>query len=181
MGIFGMVWRNVRHAARTRRPDDMPSRPDGFRGMIEHDTPLCTGCGTCAYVCAPRAITLATNGDAAVTWKFSASQCSFCGLCVQYCPTHAITNDGKVPPVTGDRSQLHVAHAVPSRPCAHCGRPTMPLPREVLQQLYNGEVTEAVITEQALCEACRRKVASRHLRDAFIRPASAPGEAGVKP
>ena len=181
MGIFAMVWRNLRHAARTRRPDDMPPRPDGFRGMIEHAASLCTGCGTCAYVCAPRAITLETKGDAGGTWKFSATQCSFCGLCVQYCPTHAITNDGKVAPVTGDRSQLQVTHAVTYRSCPHCGRPTLPLPREVLQQLYDGDLTDAVVAEQALCEACRRKAAGRHLRDAFIRPVGAPGEAGVKP
>jgi hydrogenase-4 component H len=176
-----MVWRNVGHAARTRRLDDMPSRPDGFRGMIEHDALLCTGCGTCAYVCAPRAITLDTTGEAEATWKFAASQCSFCGLCDQYCPTHAITNPGKLPPVTGDRSRQHVAHALPSRPCAHCGRPTVPLPREVLQQLYDGVVTDATVAEQALCEACRRKAASRHLRDAFIRPAGAPDRTGAKP
>jgi hypothetical protein len=83
--------------------------------------------------------------------------------------------------VTRDRSQLHVAHAVPSRLCAHCGRPTVPLPREVLQQLYDRDVTDAVLAEQALCETCRRKAASRHLRDAFIRPAGAAGETGVKP
>jgi hydrogenase-4 component H len=149
--------------------------------MIEHDTPLCTGCGTCAYVCAPRAITLEPKGDAAVTWKFSASQCSFCGLCVQYCPTQAITNPGKLPPVTGDQFQLRVAHEVTYHSCAQCGRPTIPLSTAVLQQLYAGKMTETAVAGQALCEACRRKSASRHLRDAFIKPAGAPGKAGVKP
>ena len=181
MGIFGMVWQNVRHAARTRRPDDMPSRPDGFRGTIEHETSLCTGCGTCAYVCAPRAIRMEEKGECAVTWKFFAGQCSFCGLCVQYCPTHAITNRGMLPQVTGDQSQHRVAHEVPYQPCAQCGRPVMPLPTAVLQQLYVGRVTESTMAEQGLCDGCRRKAASRHLRDAFIRPAGAPGEAGAKP
>ena len=181
MGILAMVWQNVRHAARTRRPQDMPSRPDGFRGIIQHDAPLCTGCGTCAYVCAPRAITLDMKGEAAVTWKFSAGQCSFCGLCVQYCPTHAITNPGGLPSVTGDQSQLRVAHEVTYQSCAECGRPTMPLPAAALRQTYTGGMTDTAVAGPALCEACRRKAASRHLRDAFIRPAGPPGEAGAKP
>lgn len=177
MGILSIIWRNLTRRARTRRPDDMVPRPAGFRGVIEHDTPLCTGCGTCVYVCAPHAITLEKQGDFAAVWKFFAGQCAFCGLCVQYCPTHAITNRGKLPPVTGDQSQLRVAHEVVYQPCVRCGRPVMPLPSTVLQQLY-GEVTEDVKVAQQLCDECRRKAASRHLLDAFVRRDAAPRETG---
>ena len=179
MGILGILWRNLTRRVRTRRPDDMVPRPDRFRGVIEHETSLCTGCGTCAYVCAPHAITLQQKGDSAIAWRFFAGQCSFCGLCVQYCPTHAITNRGMLPPVTGDQSLLRVTHEVLYQPCARCGRPVIPLPNAVLQQLYR-RVTEEAEAEQRLCDECRRKVASRHLRNAVMGPAAAFRQGGPK-
>ena len=126
----------VTRAVRTRRPDDLVPRPAVFRGLIEHEVALCTGCHACAYVCAPQAITLRPVGDKAITWNFFAGQCSFCGLCVQYCPTGAITNHGKLPPVTGDQRLHRVTHEVELQPCAGCGRPFMPLPEAFLRQLY---------------------------------------------
>ena len=54
MGILGVVWRNLTRAVRTRRPDDLVPRPAVFRGLIEHEAALCTGCHACAYVCAPQ-------------------------------------------------------------------------------------------------------------------------------
>jgi len=170
VGILGIVWRNFTHAVRTRRPDDMVPRPDVFRGLIEHDVALCTGCHTCAYVCAPQAITVRPMGDQGVTWNFFAGQCSFCGLCVQYCPTRAIANHGKLPPVTGDQRLHRVTHEVPFHPCAECGRPMVPLPEPFLRQLYR-EPTDAELRANELCDACRRRAASRHLRDTFFPPA----------
>ena len=102
MGILGIVWRNFGRSARTRRPDDMPATPAPFRGLIEQDASLCTGCRACATVCSPKAISFDDEQPTGITWKFFAGQCSFCGLCVQFCPTHAIANHGKLPPVTGD-------------------------------------------------------------------------------
>jgi ferredoxin len=143
-------------------------RPAGFRGLIEHDASLCTGCTACAFVCAPKAITLEKTDGAAVTWKFSAVQCSFCGLCVQYCPTHAITNRGKLPPVGGDLSLYQVAHEVEYQPCSQCSRPIVPLAQPVLETLYGGDVTRAVLEQQTLCEACRRRHTSKRIRNAFL-------------
>lgn len=170
MGIFDIVWRNFGHRARTRRPDDMPPRPPPFRGLIEQDASLCTGCRTCAYVCSPKAISFAEEHETGITWNFFAGQCSFCGLCVQYCPTHAITNRGKLPPVTGDQSLLKVAHEVLYQPCASCGKPIIPLPEEALEQVYGSALTDLEIEQQTMCQECRRKAASRRLHDIFVRP-----------
>lgn len=171
MGILGIVLRNVLRPPRTRRPDDMPPAPAGFRGMIEHEASLCTGCRACAYVCAPRCISFDSD-ERGVTWKFFAGQCSFCGLCAQYCSTGAITTRNTPPAVTGDPARHRVAHAVPYRPCARCSRPIIPLPEAVLQRLYRGALTEARIAEQELCESCRRKLASRNLCDAYLEKRS---------
>ena len=175
MSIFGLLWRNAGHRARTRAVADTVPRPAGFRGLIEHDASLCTGCTACAHVCAPQAISFDVSDGRSVTWNFFAGQCSFCGLCVQYCPTHAITNRGQLPPVTGDPSLLRVSHAVDYRACAQCGRPVAPLPQAVLEQLYPGGVSESVRAEQALCEACRRRESSRGLRDALLGTRSPEG------
>jgi hydrogenase-4 component H len=170
MGILGVLWRNALNRARTRTVADVVPTPVGFRGMIEHDASLCTGCRACAFVCAPKAISFDTRDGASIAWKFFAGQCSYCGLCVQYCPTHAITNRGKLPPVTGDASVLRVVHQLDSRPCSGCGRPVVPLPEAVLRELYAGEVTESVREQQTLCDACRRRSTGTALRDALLGP-----------
>lgn len=170
MGILHVLWNNMRRGPRTRMSTDVVPTPAGFRGLIEHDASLCTGCRTCAHVCAPKAISFEKANGAAITWKFFAGQCSFCGLCVQYCPTHAIANRGKLPEVGGDLSQYQVAHEVPYQPCSQCSRPIVPLPQPVLDQIYHGDVTQALRDQQALCEDCRRRLTSTHIRNAFLGP-----------
>jgi hydrogenase-4 component H len=170
MGILGIIWRNFGRRARTRRPDDMPPRPTAFRGLIEQDPSLCTGCKTCAYVCSPKAISFAEEDVTRITWNFFAGQCAFCGLCVQFCPTGAITNLGKLPPVTGEQSELKVAHEVRFHPCTSCGKPIIPIPEEALEQVYGGALSDLQVEQRTHCEACRRKSASRRLFNIFARP-----------
>ena len=169
MGILAIVTRNFGRRARTRRPDDMPPLPPPFRGLIEQDASLCTGCRTCAYVCSPKAISFTEQHQTGITWNFFAGQCSFCGLCVQYCPTHAITNRGKLPPITGDQSQLKVAHEIKYHPCSSCGKLIIPIPEEALAEIYGGALSDLEIEQQTLCQECRRKAASRRLHDVFAR------------
>jgi hydrogenase-4 component H len=168
MSILGVLWRNLTARPRTQGAADIVSTPAGFRGMIEHDPSLCTGCTACTQVCAPQAISIDRADGASLTWQFFAGQCSYCGLCVQYCPTHAITNRGKLAPVTEDPSLHRIAHRVEYRGCAHCGRPVIPLPEALLQELYASPLPQSVLGQQELCEACRRRESSRELRDAFL-------------
>lgn len=177
MGILDIVWRNFAHGSRARRPKDMPPIPPPFRGLIEQDVSLCTGCRACAYVCAPNAISFGDAHEAGITWNFFAGQCSFCGLCVQYCPTHAIANNGKLPPVTGDQSKLRVTHEILYQPCAGCGRPIIPIPEAALEQVYGASLTDLETDQRMLCDDCRRKAASRHIRDAFLHPGGKHGGA----
>jgi len=170
MGILDIVWRNFGRSSRTRYPTDMPPTPPPFRGLIEQDASLCTGCKACATVCAPKAISFSEAGDAGITWNFFAGQCSFCGLCVQYCPTHAISNHGKLPPVTGDQSLLRVSHDILYQPCTGCGRPIIPIPEAAMEHVYKTKLTGSEAEQRELCQECRRKAASRHIRDAFLRP-----------
>ena len=168
MGILNVLWRNFGRQSRTRRVDDPLPTPAGFRGLIEHDPALCTGCTTCAQVCAPRAISFDWSDRSAVTWSFAADQCSFCGLCVRFCPTGAISNHGRLPPVTSGASLHAVRHRVEYRLCAHCSSRILPLPLAMLERLYDGTPTDAAIEQQTLCADCRRRQSSTGLRDAFL-------------
>lgn len=175
MGILDIVWRNFGRSARTQSPTDMAPTPSPFRGLIEQDASLCTGCKACASVCSPKAISFDEERETGITWKFFAGQCSFCGLCVQYCPTHAITNRGKLPPVTGDQSQLRVSHEILYQPCAGCGRPIIPIPEEALARVYGTALSDMEAEQRSLCQECRRKAASRHIHDAFLGAGSQHG------
>lgn len=169
MGILSIIWRNFSRSARTRRPTDMPPIPSPFRGLIEQDPDLCTGCKACETVCAPKAISFNQEQETGITWNFFAGQCSFCGLCVQYCPTHAITNQGKLPPITGDQSRLKVVHEILYQACAGCGRPMIPIPEAALERVYGTRLTAAEAEQRSLCQACRQKAASRLFRNAFLQ------------
>lgn len=175
MGILNVLWRNLGRQARTRAVGDVLPTPAGFRGLIEHDPALCTGCTTCAQVCAPGAIAFDWSDRSAVAWSFSAGQCSFCGLCVQYCPTGAITNKGRLPPATANAPLHPVVHRVEYRRCAHCSRRIIPLPHAMLQRLYDGTPTDAAIEQQTLCADCRRRQTSREMRNAFLGPVGGRG------
>jgi hydrogenase-4 component H len=170
MGILRIVWENFGRRTRTRKPTDMPPTPSTFRGLIEQDASLCTGCKACETVCAPKAISFSKQQETAINWNFFAGQCSFCGLCVQFCPTHAITNRGKLPPVTGDQSLLRVTHEITYQPCVGCARPIIPIPEAALEAVYGAKLTGSEAEQRVLCQECRRKEASRHIHDAFLRP-----------
>jgi len=166
--ILGIVWRNFGQRARTLAPTDMPPRSAPFRGLIEQDASRCTGCRACAYVCAPRAISFTADGESGVDWNFFAGQCSFCGLCVQFCPTHAITNNGRLPPVGGDQAALRVTHRINYRACTGCGCAILPIPDAPFAELLGAAPTEEETALQAMCPDCRRRAASRHIHDAFL-------------
>ncbi len=147
------VLRNLMQPSRTRKPDDHPPLPPNLRGVISHNASRCTACGTCAFVCAPKAITLASV-DGGAAWRFFAGQCAFCGLCERYCPTKAISNRTLQPTVSSDQSSHHSESIMPYQPCPRCGKPHIPLPDAAPNEL--------------MCSDCRRKLASERIRDAFI-------------
>jgi hypothetical protein len=51
------------------------------------------------------------------------------------------------------------------------------MPEAALEQIYGGPLTGEEAQQRALCPECRRKAASRHIHDAFLRPSSAHGKA----
>ena len=171
MGIFDILFRNTGQKARTLRPENQ-SVPAGFRGALEHETSLCIGCRTCAYVCSPGAITLETQPDG-IAWQYLAARCTFCSRCAEYCPTGAIRLEPA--PLAGLVTEPDMAqHLVAYQHCERCDRPFVALPVPVLEQLMRREVTGAANDSynidrlMRLCEKCRSRVTSQQLKDSLI-------------
>ncbi|MCX7957563.1 MAG: 4Fe-4S binding protein [Deltaproteobacteria bacterium] len=65
----------------------------GFRGLLEVDTGLCTGCLACQRNC-PIGVILVevSKGTERFITRFDidAAKCMYCGLCTEACPTNAL-------------------------------------------------------------------------------------------
>lgn len=162
MGMLATVLSNMLRPARTRAPTDMPAAPATFRGALTHDASLCTACGTCAFVCAPKAITFEEDPGKSVSWLDFIGRCSFCGLCRQNCPTQAIGNTAMVPTATnsGTGEGLRLESVIALKPCTRCGSGYIPFPA-------TGPAGVAE-PEKGYCPDCRQWATSDRLRRAFL-------------
>lgn len=168
MGIFNILLHNSGQKARTLAPTQQQT-PQGYRGVLEHDTSLCTGCGTCAYVCSPGAIHLERQQNG-VLWEYLGVQCSFCARCVQFCPTGALQmveqSPGALRAIPEDPARpLNTQHMVDYQPCERCGQPFVPMPAHVLARLSGREIETGMASLLRLCEKCRSRVASERIRN----------------
>ncbi|MFT3917046.1 MAG: NADH-quinone oxidoreductase subunit I [Anaeromyxobacteraceae bacterium] len=103
----------IQYPDRTEIPvrDMLPPR---YRGFLEVDTAICTGCQACERACPISVIAIHLEKDPAnpkvrVVDQFDIdlSKCMFCGLCVEPCPTGAIQHTREF-----EGSQRHVRNLV---------------------------------------------------------------------
>ena len=92
----------LRRPITTQYPDrtELPVRdtlPPRYRGFLEVDSAICTGCQACERACPISCIQITLEKDPAnpklrVVSQFDIDEakCMFCGLCVEPCPTGAI-------------------------------------------------------------------------------------------
>jgi len=70
--------------------------PDSYRGVLEVDTGICTGCQVCMKTCPIGCIEIEvqknaeTNERSLARFDINIARCMFCGLCSEPCPTGAI-------------------------------------------------------------------------------------------
>ena len=86
----------VQYPDRTPLPvrDMLPPR---YRGFLEVDTTICTGCQACERACPIGCIQITLEKDPAnpkqrvvTQFDIDEAKCMFCGLCVEPCPTGSI-------------------------------------------------------------------------------------------
>jgi hydrogenase-4 component H len=168
--MFSLVFGNLFRPGRTRDPGDMPAVPATFRGALSHDAARCTGCGTCAYVCAPKAISFEEDPGKSLTWNFYIGRCSFCGLCQQNCPTQAIGFATSVPVTTEstDSDGLRLHSTIPFHHCPRCGKAHIPLPPAAMASLKAADTAGFDETEKQYCPECRQWAVGARLRRSFL-------------
>lgn len=181
MSMLQTVLANLFAGSRTLAPGERPAVPSGLRGFLAHEAALCTGCGTCAHVCAPSAIAVTRESDRALAWTWASGSCSFCGLCEIWCPTHAITLKDEIAGAALNGRQATLRDEIPLVPCTRCGKLHVPLPASLQAEMLGGPLVGTALEEKELCEDCRRRMTSERIRDGILGPkvskTSAIGEA----
>jgi NADH-quinone oxidoreductase subunit I/NAD(P)H-quinone oxidoreductase subunit I len=103
----------VQYPDRTPLPvrDMLPPR---YRGFLEVDTSICTGCQACERACPIACIQITLEKDpanpkqrAVTQFDIDEAKCMFCGLCVEPCPTGSIQHTREF-----EGSQRHIRNLV---------------------------------------------------------------------
>lgn len=86
--------------------------PERYRGILEVETKICTGCQSCERACPIEVILIGMERNAETKERFitrfdiDAAKCMFCGLCVEACPTGAIRHTTQFAGATPDPIRL---------------------------------------------------------------------------
>jgi len=111
MNILTMLWKNLWGGSRTLLFPIRPKVSAGYRGLVEFDPELCTGCAICRFRCTARAIEFRA-GKGEFVWSYDPGQCTFCGRCVEGCKSHALHQEEAPPPIYETLGELKHTYTV---------------------------------------------------------------------
>ena len=142
----------------TKYPFEPSPPPDGFRGRTEF-TETCVGCGACAAVCPPKAITVTDEGKTR-TMRVDHGLCIFCRTCQDICPWDGIELTEKFEMATLDRTESYHEVELDLLFCEGCGnvittRKHMEEIRKKIEEVGLLDKDRARI--ENLCPSCKRR------------------------
>lgn len=111
MSILTMLWKNLWGGTRTLRFPLRPKVTQRYRGLVQFNPELCTGCAICKFRCTSRAITYQA-GKGEFTWSYDPGQCTFCGRCVEGCKANALSQESACPPIYLNLGELKNSYTV---------------------------------------------------------------------
>lgn len=153
MNIFRIIASNLRSGPASLPFPQRVTPTSGYRGLVNLAPELCTGCGTCEYVCTPGALKVSRQ-PREYEWRYDPGQCTFCARCVEVCPSQALKMAPDRPPVYRQAHELLAVFHLPYPNCPECGQPAHPVNQALLERAFE-EVSEEVLAWSRLCERCR--------------------------
>jgi len=143
--------------------------PEGFRGRTEF-TDDCVGCGACAAVCPPKAITMTDEGSKRVM-RVDHGLCIFCRTCQDVCPWEGIELTQKFEMATLDRSVSYHEVELDLIFCEGCGEviTTRKHMEEIQKKIEEvGLLDKDRASVENLCPSCKRKHFTAEIRDTMF-------------
>ena len=103
-----------------RYPSERKPVPEGLRGRPEIVFDACIGCGACAHVCPPNALTVEEQEE---MWKMKLffGRCIMCGLCEEVCPVDAVRFSEDYELASTTKEALEVEFQMRRVKCEACG------------------------------------------------------------
>jgi formate hydrogenlyase subunit 6/NADH:ubiquinone oxidoreductase subunit I len=134
MNILTMLWKNLWGGYRTMLFPARPRVSAGYRGLVEFNPELCTGCAICRFRCTARAIEFRA-GKGEFVWSYDPGHCTFCGRCVEGCKSHALSQESACPPIYLNIGDLKHTYTVQRKPPAP--KPAAPASPAIAEQAPN--------------------------------------------
>jgi len=118
----------LRRPITTQYPDRTPvavreSLPARYRGFLEVDVTICTGCQACERACPINCISMELEKDPlnpkqrlVTQFDIDEAKCMYCGLCVEPCPTGSIQHTREFEASTRHLRNLTIRWSDPMKP-----------------------------------------------------------------